>query len=445
MKKLEWLNELNKASSIPEIFGGIPDRFFHQVLFYCLSFFCVSPLIMIFLLNIGIHFFTPYLVLLQMGYVSLVFSGLLFYKRWIEKKTKNKLRLESLCLWIVVFLAFLSTLFSSDPRLSFFGDYYRREGLLTMGAYVGILTGVVSIHDEKLQMNLIKVFSITGGFLGGVVILQSLGCPIESMVYRFGLTTEQGFIPWAGIYHNINHYGYFLVMGIMALSGLFIFEKRKIRGLIDLGILVLLSVVLVYNNTFGAYLGVCFSLFMTAGLFFYRKEKRGKILLLLLMFFGTTMIVNSFTHGMDKNITTLNKDIEKVMVKNEDSGRAGSGRWQLWIGAIEMMKEKPWLGLGLDNLRESYEAMGITMDRPHNEFLQIGASLGIPALLLYIAGLFIVFIKAVKSLSTLTKTKVIALMVFCGYLCSGLFGNTMYYTYPYFLIFLGMLFNRKTK
>ena len=45
------------------------------------------------------------------------------------------------------------------------------------------------------------------------------------------------------------------------------------------------------------------------------------------------------------------------------------------------------VGYGIENLEQAYLEVGITQDRPHNEFIQIGASIGIIGLILYIASL----------------------------------------------------------
>jgi len=126
----------------------------------------------------------------------------------------------------------------------------------------------------------------------------------------------------------------------------------------------------------------------------------------------------------------------------EDAGvsadMAGNGRWILWKGAIEIIKEYPFLGVGPDNLAVFYEKKGISWDRPHNEFLQIAASLGVPAVLFYLSALGLGFFQLFRNLKKMSIIEISAFVVVVGYLVSAMFGNTMYYTYPYFLIFLAI-------
>lgn len=475
-------HQLKQAKSLGELLSYIPELYFERVLFFLLGFFTLSPIIMVALLNVSITFFNPYYLLLQMGYVGIVISGLLFYKREYKKKNSEKAKLNQwlwqhssyLCLAGVLVCGVLSTLFSSDTNLSFYGDYYRKEGLLTMGAYAGIFMTAVGIRSEKLKKLLIQTFVLASFMLGVVVLLQWLGLPIKSVVYQFGINDEVDFVLWSGIFHNINHYGYYLSMAVIAAGGLFVFEKRKIMTVLYTLAFGLLTWVLVENNTFGAYLGVCAGLFLFLGVSIYRKDRIRKTLVLVIVFIGISFIVNGLMGQVKLNFIVLAGDLKNIVqvseatvgasVKNESlespadkvaetnkaeinkesamalAKQAGSGRWMLWMGAIEIIKDHPLLGTGPDNLAVFYEKMGISWDRPHNEFLQIGASLGIPAMILYMSALGFGFVGVFRKLKKMSAAGIIAFAIVGSYLVSAMFGNTMYYTYPYFLIFLALAF-----
>lgn|GEM_PF-1204623 len=456
-KKIDY-NKFRNAKSLSQVLVQIPDSYFEMILFCLLAFYCLSPVFIVALLNLGITFFNPEFLLLQVGYVSIIFTLLIRYKRFSEKSQEESEKkwisknLPFLFLGAVVVWAILSTLFSSNMEISFFGDYYRKEGLLTIGAYAGIFTGMLSIHDEKLKLGIIQIFVCAATILGIVVILQYYGLPLKSEVFQLNINNDRAFILWAGIFHNINHYGYYLSLAVMATGGLFIFEIRKGWLLIYGLAYSLLTWVLVANNTFGSFLGVAAALVVTTGAFFYRKEKIKKSFLLLLVFFAITLTVNGIMGQVGKNVNTLTVDMkeiaqssnEKASEENIDLAKtAGSGRWQLWVGALKIMEQKPLLGTGPDNMATSYADLGLQWDRPHNEYLQIGASFGIPALIFYLLALIFGYAYGFKHLKELSKSLVIAFSACTGYLFSALFGNTMYYTYPYFLIFLAIAFSRK--
>lgn len=467
--------QVKQAQSLAELLGYIPAIYFEKVLLWLLGFFVLSPIVMIVLLNLGITIFNPYYILLQMGYVGMIVASLLLYKRRQEKEKIKREELRHwasqyavyLCLAGVLVWGILATLFSSDFVLSFYGDYYRKEGLLTIGAYAGIFMAAAGIHNEKLKTRLIEIFVLASFVMGMVVLFQWLGWPIKSVVYQFGVNDGVAFVPWGGIFHNVNHYGYYLTMAIMAASGLFAFEQRKPMTVLYMLAFGLLTWVLIENNTFGAYLGVCAGLFLLLGVGMYRKDRFKRSLILVMVFVVISLLVNGRMGLVKNNMITLGEDIKSVaQVVTEDveetssnknlgkennnsevisqkdavalATRSGFGRWILWTGAVKIIKEHPIFGVGPDNLAAFYDKMGITWDRPHNEFLQIGASLGIPALILYLSGLGIALAKIFKNLKKMSKTGIIAFCAVGGYLVSAMFGNTMYYTYPYFLMFLAI-------
>lgn len=454
--------KLKQAKSLAECLGHIPERYFEQALFFLLGFFILTPIIMVALLNGGVTFFNPYYLLLQMGYVGMVVSSLCFYRRRQDqtrlpikclKKTAFKQWLWQyviyLCLAAVLLLGILATVFSTDVRLAFFGDYYRKEGLLTIGAYAGIFMAASGIRNEKLKKRLVELFVLSALFLGIIVILQGLGMPIKSVVYQFGVNDTKDYVPWAAIFHNINHYGYYLTIGITATAGLFVFEERMIKRFFWSLVFSLLTWVLIKNNTFGAYLGVCAGLFLLLGICFIRKAAFNKTVILLVMFIGISLVANGLMGQVKSNFVVLVEDTKKIaqvtVATAEDkedasvsANMAGNGRWILWKGAIEIMKEHPLLGVGPDNLGIFYDEMGIDWDRPHNEFLQVGVSMGVPAMLFYISALGLAFFQVFRNLKEISTIEICIFSVVCAYLVSAMFGNTMYYTYPYFLIFLAI-------
>ena len=140
----------------------------------------------------------------------------------------------------------------------------------------------------------------------------------------------------------------------------------------------------------------------------------------------------------------------KNIVKNDETtgvNRAGSGRGLLWKGAIKYTLEHPLIGGGMECLYQYYLDNGITYnDCPHNVILQISSFIGIPGALVYLT--FIGYL----GLSLLNKLKKdnVKIMIYVSAMCyfiSSLFGNSMYYTSPYFMILLGflisMMFNYK--
>ena len=85
---------------------------------------------------------------------------------------------------------------------------------------------------------------------------------------------------------------------------------------------------------------------------------------------------------------------EKMLEKYQTSGEDETSQQRLtyWAFGWEVMKEKPMLGVGYENwmwncwVRYPYGIKhGVPCLKPHNTYIQAGAELGIPALLIYIA------------------------------------------------------------
>ena len=80
-------------------------------------------------------------------------------------------------------------------------------------------------------------------------------------------------------------------------------------------------------------------------------------------------------------------------------------------------------------------------DRPHNLILYLACVSGIPGMLLYMTAVGIIVIKGIIKLFKNSENGKIFLLVVIAYLISSMFGNSMFYTSPFFFIFLGNLMN----
>ena len=123
----------------------------------------------------------------------------------------------------------------------------------------------------------------------------------------------------------------------------------------------------------------------------------------------------------------------------EDSIDTGHLRLILWEKAIECILEKPVFGYGPEGLYYIYTDGGFENNRPHNEYIQMAAFHGIPALCMYLGSLVSLFLYCMKNLKNLPKELIIIGGMIFSYCVSAFFGNTMYYTTPYFYLFFGIL------
>ena len=83
----------------------------------------------------------------------------------------------------------------------------------------------------------------------------------------------------------------------------------------------------------------------------------------------------------------------------------------------------------------------IDLHRPHNLIIQLATTSGLPGCILYIIAIGLILARAFKRLNNSNRIYTIVFFAIIAYLISAMFGNSMYYTSPYYFIFLGITFS----
>ena len=362
----------------------------------------------------------------------------------LNRKAFHTEKLLPICLVVLLGWSVLSAFHSDDWLNSFLGTLYRHEGVLTYVVYAVVFCVAAMIDTSR--------FKLIAEILVGTCALTGIAAADEGryLGWLFSLVDDTG----GAMFHQYNHYGYFLAVCAPLAFGLALQDSKKP---IYAHIFRMLEVWLIfnaiaYNGTRGSFLAVTFVILCWNVIVFVRfKEKRFKLIILDFIFVFTILALHTESQLLAR-IMTLNNELVNAAQAVDTARQSacvdtiGSGRGALWRLGIQFSIDRPFLGYGPDNLGAQYSLAGIGTDRPHNELIQIAASLGIPALIFYLVGLaalFSVFIKNFKKFS-LAEFSVFAAVG--GYLFSSLFGNTMYYTTPYFYMMLGVSYTMcKTK
>ena len=116
---------------------------------------------------------------------------------------------------------------------------------------------------------------------------------------------------------------------------------------------------------------------------------------------------------------------------------AGSARWKLWKITVQKTVKRPFLGYGVEGLYYEFGKDG-SGGRSHCEYLQYASFFGIPAAVAYVVGCVQVFISGYRNRSRIDGVTIACLVAAFSYLVSATFGNTWFYTTPYFFVLLGM-------
>lgn len=348
-----------------------------------------------------------------------------------EKVKFSALARKVLSRWelIALFLAFLWTLISClvavKQDIVWFGNWYNKEGFLEVLAYGIIFLDAYLVSSRNFKKTICYLLVLSGAIVGACLLVAYIsGAP-------FILS------PLLSIYRNSNHYGYALAVSTVLAGGLFLSEKKVyMKGLFALCFCLLHANLLVCDSL-GALIGEIAGL-VALGVFFFIKREKGALISLVILF-GLFLVVSiTFeASGLSSVFIEFNSAQSSAsnIVQGEATGKEGSSRWGLWVKTIEVIKEVPLFGKGLDCYYQN-NLIDPSLDMPHNEYLQIASNVGVPALIFYLVGIGGICLKCLKGIKKINTVSVITLCASVGYLVSALFGNTFVYTYPFMLIML---------
>ncbi len=382
------------------------------------------------------HYFTNIIYLI--GILGILIY--IFYFIKLNKKENNKIKyfIPEILIIALLNLSLIASFLSDNSYLSFFGESYRKEGLIVYIMYIGFILLSSIIKDNK--------------YIKYLFLSMIISCLVITIMPLFDKYFT--YLNYTNIFHNPNHYGYYLMINTMLSLFMFINSNKLYKKILYILSYIFILYLLIKNNTFGSYLAMCITLFF---LFIYslvKKYEIKKVLLVIILFISTSFIISNYdikigervnfnsTKGIvSANMSSLSQDIKGFVNKDEKAiEAAGTYRGLLWKEAGKYALKHPLFGGGMECLKKYYynECYIFYSDRPHNMILQISAFIGIPGALVYLA---LIIYLAISNLKIMKKNSIHIMVYFSAmcYFISSLFGNSMYYTSPYFMILLGLL------
>ena len=390
--------------------------------------------------NLGINYLLPVnayrklfvifgLITLAWAVICVLFSWRRIADRDSLKKSPWFYILLSLFVWALV-----CSLMSDDLLRAFFGNSMLFDGLFSYMIYGAVFICASMIRTEARRKALLRCFSVMA-VLTAIIMLMAEG---GNAFLRACMPSKR-----AVVFIQFNHFGYVLCMGIMALAGLYLFDRKAKKGikgvyLIALGVLVQ---ALLVNDTFGCYVAVVVAI-PVIYLFYGLSGSRIRFAALLpvLVFIGISAInylgIGQQSSALSGNVAQLGTDIQNIATGSEAAAQAGTLRFVKWMDTIKRIGERPIFGFGPEGF---YGANAITeSDAPHNEYLQIAGYLGIPGLLLYLSALVSLAVHHFRNIKRLDPMVLAVSGVSVGYLISASFGVPVFNTAPFLWIFLGL-------
>ena len=303
------------------------------------------------------------------------------------------------------------------------------EGLLTVFAYFLIFYLCASLISKESCKYFVIYAILSISLVLGILTL------VNKYIYDIPIMDDEEF---SGIFMDFNFYGYFLTISIMLSAALCVSEPKKSRRIFAIIVFVMNSFILAINNTLGCFLACIVAfIFMIIAQLLRKGRFSISSLALFIAFLVICFVTSFFYESFFTQLVGLFTDVKKIVDNSEDAASAGTARWGLWLETAKYIKEKPLLGHGFDGIAERLEE-ATTSEKVHNEYLMYAAFFGIPAAIIYIAGLISIYIKALKRRKHVDNATFCCLVAAFGYIGSAFFGNAIIYTAPFFYILLGL-------
>ena len=332
-------------------------------------------------------FNTPKLISLSI-LVGWIFGHLVNSYREESFKVKSP-EFNVLSISIIFIVALLASTLMSDLKLvGFIGDTQRRNGFL---AYFGLV--IIFLYASRtitfdFTVRIIKVSILVGVVLSAYGLMQVLG---------------RDFVDWNNPYNNMistvgnpNFASALLaILFLISLGGLFIKSLPFTFKIIGSFVIIASFYAIVESNSRQGVIAILFAIISCVAIYSYLHLKKLRFFIIpTLIFSGMFAIFGMLQKG----------PLAPILYKDSVSVRG-----YYWRAGIEMFREKPFTGIGVDRygayfkefrevgypLKYGYE---ITSSNAHNTVIQLFATAGIFVGLSYLAIILYVFISGIKAI-----------------------------------------------
>ena len=460
------LNDLHEMKTVGELVDYIPIAIVQKIAFIILMTWSVSP---IFVMGYGVSARLPddanwltklnqmnimsinwYRILQQLGFIGCLVGILILMKSVRDGKKESitfeeyiKDRIVPISLFLMLIWSVLSFAVSAGDIYSLTEDFnevliggiFKREGILTYLAIAGIFSCGFIVRSKKQIRWIIKLNTI-------VAVIQS----ILILIDLNGINEFFGLTDGSGVFLNINHAGYYLSMSAMCGAYLAITEKKsKTKSAIYIIMFGLIAGALVSNSSLGPYLATLSALISSVILAVWlNKILLSRVITVIVVFFISTIIVSAIDGSLLVALQLFGIELGMI-ASGQVELDMGSNRLELWKLGVDFIVERPLFGYGPAGLTYAYKEVLGSHNRPHNEFIEHAATIGIPGLLFYVMALFNYLKKFYLNRNRVSTLSIGLLCIAISYLVSSLLGVTMFHTSAFFFMFSGLSIGQFSK
>lgn len=279
--------------------------------------------------------------------------AILFWPLVRNFKKDSRLNKIDKFLLLLLFQLIISWGVNKFPGVSFWGQYYRYEGLITLGAYL-VFYFLIS---RLAKMDIIHSFIVSGGIFCSFYILISgvLFKVFHQPVYTFNGRA-------AGTFGNPN-----FAAGFLALSFSYLVFHPKIKPVIKIIMTLVFFLALLFTQSRSGLLAFWAVLLM----WLIKKFKYG-----LALTIPVVVLSSIFIFKIIPRYSPFNNQLV------------------IWQKSLVAINKRPWFGWGVERFdvafyqslipNKDFDLYHIRVDKAHNEILEYGVTGGIVAMVVYL-------------------------------------------------------------
>lgn len=391
------------------------------------------------------------------------------------RKTKLNYAIGAFAVAIV-----LSTIFSPNISIALYGQYNRADGAISWLCYLALFFVAMNIEYPNKVLNyilyalypfvILNLFIITMNFYGNDLLQKAV---VKKLVMLF-LPAGSGLSEGSVLVGTLNQWNYmsgmFAIMTVMFLTAA-VLEKHIVRAIGHLIITIMSVAVMLMSISTSGFLTVC-AMMIVVLFAALRSEKKVQSFIMIAVFLVATVPVfhvlaskdarvwtesvgfivksNPYVKEESALVTSVNGKVEFNWIKKayaaekfdlpvlpERKTSAGSGRAYIWGKGLELLKERPLFGYGLDTFMYNFPHYNIDtragmwydniiVDKPHSIYMGLLYGTGIIGfifvIVLLVMSLFIPLKMAVKQNQS---TIWILGIAWVAYLLQGFFNDSI--------------------
>lgn len=320
-------------------------------------------------------------------------SFLIFFCSGNKLNTSKSLKIAYALIFGFISLLFVSA-FSNNLTIAHFilGSWARNNGLAFYVAIFMLFVVTINLKSSGLEYSILKALSVVGIITVTYAWLQLLNLDVLNSFFPLYNSKLKVY----SFFGNTNFFSAFFSFSFLANIAIICTPNFSKRDKIASFVIIFLSTPFLFVIDLQGLLLTIFGSMSIITFWFYSKFKSkhkffsmSKLIYLIpLLFFSISTLI----------LKVQNRINIQELITLQD-------RYFFWQSAFKMIRNNPWFGVGPDSFgnwvgiyrtKEFYDFReglmvdpGFT-DNAHNVFLQIGATLGIPALVLYV--LLLVFV-----------------------------------------------------